>query len=557
MPLSDNKQGKNEALYDFGDFPSQYVIVDFFKEARDRYLSRILSDYPNVRFISFFLNFTVNATAKNGDIIYAILNTMPEGIVRQSKNEIKIIALTEQDLLENFPRIIDIITVAGKWRTTIIEYNGVQLDSLGFRYLCNYYEEKINTTFRSTGNIQALRKAFLSGSRTHTRRRKTEQLPTVTLSSQKPEQTLQQVVDRYVRLYGKTTNNQFYTISNNEIVLVMEDSLIVDFRINALPWRREDDPLWKVREWEYPEVILQELTPNTLFQFNYAGFRRNFSFERVGMDYFKFRGYSKTDSTISRFVAVNRTLPFLELEKRYEQYPGETVHFIVLIMEGIEGAKHFGIGYTKGLVHSFILKLCKELENKNTRSPEVSCLPYVENEDFVSAFLSWKGEKKRWRVENKFSYYYEDRQIKSETGLYESLREILTTAQLDMYQGELGYYAKPLNRWKSEELVYNITKKLYKDYQVVYQYRPRFLCTDGGNMSYDVYICGLRVAIEYQGKQHFAPVEYFGGEENFEKQKARDLLKAERSKENGVKLVYINYWESITPELIKQRVEQE
>ena len=33
-------------------------------------------------------------------------------------------------------------------------------------------------------------------------------------------------------------------------------------------------------------------------------------------------------------------------------------------------------------------------------------------------------------------------------------------------------------------------------------------------------------------------------------------LKAEKSRKNGIKLIYINYWESITPSLIKERVEE-
>lgn len=59
------------------------------------------------------------------------------------------------------------------------------------------------------------------------------------------------------------------------------------------------------------------------------------------------------------------------------------------------------------------------------------------------------------------------------------------------------------------------------------------------------------MAIEYQGKQHFEPVEIFGGKDNFEKQKKRDVLKKKLSDENGIKLVYINYWEDITAELIR------
>ena len=74
-------------------------------------------------------------------------------------------------------------------------------------------------------------------------------------------------------------------------------------------------------------------------------------------------------------------------------------------------------------------------------------------------------------------------------------------------------------------------------------------------MSYDIFICGLNVAIEYQGKQHFEPVEIFGGEEHFQEQIHRDQLKKDLSLQNGVALVYINYWEDISPDLIKRRVE--
>lgn len=35
----------------------------------------------------------------------------------------------------------------------------------------------------------------------------------------------------------------------------------------------------------------------------------------------------------------------------------------------------------------------------------------------------------------------------------------------------------------------------------------------------------------------------------YERQKQRDEEKAALSKANGIKLVYINYWEEITPEL--------
>ena len=64
----------------------------------------------------------------------------------------------------------------------------------------------------------------------------------------------------------------------------------------------------------------------------------------------------------------------------------------------------------------------------------------------------------------------------------------------------------------------------------------------------------MNIAFEYQGKQHFEPVEIFGGEENFKKGQERDKIKKELSEKNGIKLIYVNYWEDITTNLIKEKL---
>jgi hypothetical protein len=48
----------------------------------------------------------------------------------------------------------------------------------------------------------------------------------------------------------------------------------------------------------------------------------------------------------------------------------------------------------------------------------------------------------------------------------------------------------------------------------------------------------LNIGIEVQGLQHFQPVKYWGGEENFEKVTQRDNKKKILCKENNVKLLY-------------------
>lgn len=49
--------------------------------------------------------------------------------------------------------------------------------------------------------------------------------------------------------------------------------------------------------------------------------------------------------------------------------------------------------------------------------------------------------------------------------------------------------------------------------------------------------------IEYDGIQHFEPVEYFGGQKQFERQQLHDKIKDDYCKEQGIKLIRIPYWE--------------
>lgn len=158
----------------------------------------------------------------------------------------------------------------------------------------------------------------------------------------------------------------------------------------------------------------------------------------------------------------------------------------------------------------------------------------------AAAFDSWKGIRRQKRLEEYLKYFFVEKRFKNHNDLFWYSQVILKEANAGKYDYiERSTYLRPINKWVSEELVYNITKKCYnKVYPVIYQHRPFFLRSfKDGQMSYDVFISGLNVAIEYQGKQHFEPVEFFGGKEAFESLQARDKLKAKLSAENGIKLV--------------------
>ena len=534
-----------------------YTDVDCYKQARDSYLKRAFLDFPNDTFELFELSFLINSKAKNGPLLYNVLEELSQETYITQKNEISIVVRSEREMLKQIEVILDIVAIVKSWKTTKLRVNNIELGtSTEFGYYVNYFCEKHdikNAIYNRS--IDEIRRKYTKRRRSPTKIENNG--PLIALSKDNVNESLQKVIDKYVELYGNNKDIVLYEATAHDKVLLIEDSLIVDFRLLPWYWTRKDDDSFK--DWDNPYVMIQELTHNDLYRFNFADFRRRFVSHLVGMDFYPYHGVHYYNDVIDNYDFINEKLPELRLQERYERYQGELYHAILLRMEDIEGKYSYGIVYTKQKAHNFILKLCKELEEKNSRSLQLngaSCLSFSENREFIKAFLSWKGQRKRWRLENKFSYYVEDRQVKDDAEIYSGASEIIKAALSGIYDKcEYGSYSKPLNRWKSEELVFNITKRLYKDYQVIYQYKPFYLATDRGIMSYDIYICGLKIAIEYQGKQHFEPVDYFGGIDSFEKQQERDELKAKISRENGVKLVYVNYWESITPDLIKHKIE--
>ena len=86
-------------------------------------------------------------------------------------------------------------------------------------------------------------------------------------------------------------------------------------------------------------------------------------------------------------------------------------------------------------------------------------------------------------------------------------------------------------KWKHELSLFHAVRKKYPD--TLYQYRPAWL----GRQSLDLYIPSLCTAIEYQGIQHFHPVDFFGGEEALLARQELDQQKRRLCEENDVRLI--------------------
>lgn len=86
-----------------------------------------------------------------------------------------------------------------------------------------------------------------------------------------------------------------------------------------------------------------------------------------------------------------------------------------------------------------------------------------------------------------------------------------------------------------EEMIQNILE----DCGVKYESQAKIGCIDKHELPYDFRVGNF--LIEYDGIQHFKPVDAFGGEKSYEYCHRHDLMKTEYANNNGYKLVRIKY----------------
>lgn len=78
-----------------------------------------------------------------------------------------------------------------------------------------------------------------------------------------------------------------------------------------------------------------------------------------------------------------------------------------------------------------------------------------------------------------------------------------------------------------------------------FEYEREYCFTDSNisSLRFDFFLPQHRILIEFQGEQHFKPVDWFGGEDNLKKQQRRDRLKREFAQNNNYTLIEILYSE--------------
>ena len=99
--------------------------------------------------------------------------------------------------------------------------------------------------------------------------------------------------------------------------------------------------------------------------------------------------------------------------------------------------------------------------------------------------------------------------------------------------------------------MYDLIKNIFQGLEVRYRFKPKWL----RRMELDVYVPKVKLGFEYQGQQHFKPIELFGGEQAFIEQVKRDALKKKICADRGIEIIYVYYDEELSEKLLLQKTE--
>ena len=74
-------------------------------------------------------------------------------------------------------------------------------------------------------------------------------------------------------------------------------------------------------------------------------------------------------------------------------------------------------------------------------------------------------------------------------------------------------------------------------------------CKNKLKLPYDFFLPKFNTCIEFNGLQHYFPVNFFGGEERFKNQLKLDKIKRDYCFTNNIKLIVISYKDNIEDKL--------
>ena len=96
---------------------------------------------------------------------------------------------------------------------------------------------------------------------------------------------------------------------------------------------------------------------------------------------------------------------------------------------------------------------------------------------------------------------------------------------------------KAISKWLTSHNIQFETQKKFDD------------CKDKKPLPFDFYLPNNNIAIEYDGYQHFHPIDFWGGDKQFAERVRHDKIKDQYCKDNNISLIRISYDKNVDQEL--------
>ena len=111
-----------------------------------------------------------------------------------------------------------------------------------------------------------------------------------------------------------------------------------------------------------------------------------------------------------------------------------------------------------------------------------------------------------------------------------------------------------LQIYKGQARLFDVVSQIFPRHEILQNAKFLKSSITGRKLELDIYLPERKLAFEYQGEQHYFPIDWWGGEESHEATQRNDAEKKRLCKEQGILLIRIRYdWDG-THELIKRKL---
>ena len=219
--------------------------------------------------------------------------------------------------------------------------------------------------------------------------------------------------------------------------------------------------------------------------------------------------------------------------KEYDSWQNKLSLYVFIKYICTEG---FEVEKSYNPLNDFSYLFQNQINNRSTKSEEI-----VNN---YLLYLLTKEANVRLYLSDKVPYkLIKNELLRFDKKEYVEYLNKIKNIRNEFYVKNNIYIVKYVSEWD----LYKLVKENYKS--AIFQYSPPFL----NRQRYDIYIPQLKLAIEYQGQQHYEQTDFFGPLEEIQE---RDKKKKKLSDENGVNIIYWKYDEKINKKNLDDKIKE-